>query len=360
MESKHSYAETEAIIRVTSYHRRDKDEKVISFRPLEQDRIRACISTAPPTTSLSSGLGCLGVLPAELLLKVCLKLDIGSLFRLRQVNIRSRQFVTGIFEYRAVATHATAVLLALFRTNMAKHITLLKLYQPLTEKWCVTCGEFGGFLFIPTAMRCCLDCIYDRSQFPVMTLNSIFKRTKIPIRKLQSLMPVLKTVPGWYGRYEHSRQQRHHYVAFHHALEALENLKGIEAPEVLKLINLMLESTSPPEVMPSREKCESSSSIPTFDSTTSTAYWSLSCKGCATEISRLGRVYPTSASVPENIDKVYSKEGFLAHFQVCKKAKSLWTASEGGTKDVSHLESRFSINGGFDPARLVPERAWPY
>ncbi len=121
---------------------------------------------------------------------------------------------------------------------------------------------------------------------------------------------------------------------------------------MLQLINLVLATTQ--SAAESREKCESSTSLPTSDPTTSTAYWSLSCSGCATEVDHIRHVHPMH-SLPANIDKVYSREEFLAHFQVCEKAKSLWMASVAGTKDVSHLESRFSINGGFEPMRIVPD-----
>ncbi|OIW26355.1 hypothetical protein CONLIGDRAFT_634636 [Coniochaeta ligniaria NRRL 30616] len=346
-------AETEAIIRVTAYHRRDKDEKVISFRPLKQERIRDLLSTAFPEYRLSEQRGRLKVLPIELLQKVCLELDIESLFRFRQVSFRYRQVVTGIFEYRAIATYATTALLALFRTDMAKCTTLLQLYQPLTETWCVTCGKFGGFLFIPMATRCCLDCIYDTRNFRMLTLHSIFKSTKISLRKLRTLMPVLKTVPGWYGRYEATRQKSVSYVTLSHALEAMESLKGRDAPEVLKVSKITLMNPTR-----TQENCESSTSLPTFDPTTFTAYWGLSCRGCAAGMDH--PMFPRisdSRQLPADIEKIYSKAEFMAHFQVCAMARTLWAASEGGTGDVSYLESRFSINGGFDPRRMVPDGA---
>lgn len=166
-------AEANVIIRTMTYHRHDIDKKVISVCPVKQDKIKTCISTAFPVTSTSSSLGRLAVLPTELLFKVCLGLDIQSAFELRQVNCRARAVVTGVYEYRAIATHATGALSALFRTRMAKHIELRSLYKTLTEKWCVICGRFGGFLFIPTATRCCFTCLWDKSHFPVLTLKCL-------------------------------------------------------------------------------------------------------------------------------------------------------------------------------------------
>lgn len=359
MASEDSVAMADDIIRVTTYHRRDKDEKVITFRSVEHDKIKDCIGrsfTTANNTWWSEGLGRLQVLPTELLLKIFLDLDIESLFKLLHVNGRSREVVTGIFEWRAISKHALDALLALFRTGMAKYTTLPQLYRPLTEKWCVTCGEYGGFLFIPTMMRCCLKCIYDDVQFPVMTLNSVAKRNKISLKALRRACPLLKTIPGWYGRYELGFMQRLTYVSFQHALEALETFKGPDAPEVEKFIAYGISNV---EQQP-YDKCKASTIIPTFDPTTETAYWGLSCKACCAEgLGKLGRVRHTD-ELPAALEKIYSREEFLEHFKSCEKAKDMWKASEGGTKDISHLESRFSINGGFNPQRMVADGAWAF
>ena len=356
----------DAVIRVLAYHRRDKDRKVISFRSIEHDHVKNIIGEPfQPRVKICfptpASLGRLEILPAELVLSVVDNLDIKSLFKLSHVNCRARMLVRGLSKWRAIATYALDALLALFRTGMAKHTTLAQLYRPLTEKWCTSCGEYGGFLFILTSTRYCLNCILDPVLFPVVTLNSVARGYKIPLKLLRGKVPAVKTIPGYYGTYELANMQRGTYVSFQHALEALEQMNGPESPDVEGFIeNVYTTLHLAPFGSEPKDKCRTTTIIPTYDPATDTAYWGLSCKGCAAAgMKKLGRVRPT-ADLPDEIDKIYSREEFLGHFKVCKKAQEMWKASKGGRKSIVHLESRFSINGGFNSARMVPDGAWAY
>lgn len=65
-------------------------------------------------------------------------------------------------------------------------------------------------------------------------------------------------------------------------------------------------------------------------------------------------------TLPAEIERIYSREDFLDYFKICKKAREMWEANRGSRNSISHLESRFSTNGGFNPSRMVPHRAWAY
>ncbi|MBE3043681.1 hypothetical protein IMZ48_14145 [Candidatus Bathyarchaeota archaeon] len=67
-----------------------------------------------------------------------------------------------------------------------------------------------------------------------------------------------------------------------------------------------------------------SSSIPYFDVATSAVERGLTCKGCQILVQTHDR-----ATKPRGA--VYSRQGFLEHFQVCSAAKELWVTSKGGT-----------------------------
>ena len=79
--------ETDAIVRVTAYHRKDFCRSLIWFNPREHDVIRLSIATPFRPTS-NTGLSTLDWLPLELLDDVMLRLDMHSLFNFRQTNLR--------------------------------------------------------------------------------------------------------------------------------------------------------------------------------------------------------------------------------------------------------------------------------
>lgn len=78
--------QTDAIARVTAYHRKHYYRSVIWFLPREHVAVRPSIATPFPRTP-GSGLGSLSRLPLELLQEVLLHLDIRSLFNFRQANL---------------------------------------------------------------------------------------------------------------------------------------------------------------------------------------------------------------------------------------------------------------------------------
>ncbi|CAG8891125.1 unnamed protein product [Penicillium egyptiacum] len=81
-------AQTDAIIRTTAYHRRDYCLSVIWYSPREHVGIRPSIATPFQRTS-DIGIGYLDRLPLELLFDILYRPDIRSLFKFRQINLRS-------------------------------------------------------------------------------------------------------------------------------------------------------------------------------------------------------------------------------------------------------------------------------
>ena len=114
----------DAIIRIAAYHRKDYSLSVIWFSPLEHAKIRQSIST-PFQRDANNGLGALDRLPLELLYETLLQLDVYSLLKLRQVNLRSRQMIDSLKQYRMIASHGLNLLCVLLRTKLAIGISLL-------------------------------------------------------------------------------------------------------------------------------------------------------------------------------------------------------------------------------------------
>jgi hypothetical protein len=351
-------------VRVLGYHRRDKDERVIKFRSVEHDQVRHII--AKPFTPArnqrwwnpSLNLGHLKNLPLELLIQIFLELDVQSIFNLLHVSVSTRQAVTFMVQWRAVSTHALDTLLAILRTQAAQSTSLTGLYKRMINNWCEKCGLYGGFLFIPRVMRYCAKCTGEPYIFPIVTLNSVAKRNKVPLAALRQHVDVLKTIPGWYGEAEYPHMRPVHIVSAGQALDALMIIKGRDSDEVHKLLGELVAYAVPGTLKHAEYRC--TTVIPTYDPVRATSYTGLCCRACAAEgLRSLGRVQP-SQKLPRKVESTFSCPQFLKHIANCEGAQQMWKASEGGTKDVSHLESRFSINGGFNPIRMTPDRAWAF
>jgi hypothetical protein len=326
-------AEGDAIIRVTTYHRRDYDEQAINFGPYVHAKVRHSIID-PFEDAPVSNLGVLETFPNELLQQICLELDMETLFKLRQVNRRAREVVTITRQYRAIADHALDAFLATLQTGAAKYITLTQLYGALTQKSCDNCGAFGGFLFIPTVTRCCLECMNNTTISMAFPLCHVKPLTDMGLVKLRRSLTVVRSVPGWYGCGEKVKFRRQEIVACSQALELVEAVHGAEKAAEMREHFQKSRWTS----CCSESKPAVSVNMAFFDPVTSKAYRSYYCKGCGMDsVSRWNRRW----------DKAYSREEFLAHFSTCQQAQKLWSASRGGMRDVSYLDSEMVMNGGY-------------
>lgn len=189
--------QADAIVRAAAYHRKDYCLSVIWFSPREHLDIRLSISTAFQRTS-NTGLGSLDRLPLELLYDVLLRLDMYSLFKFRHTNFRSGQTVNSLKEYQMVVSHGLNLFCALLRTRLAIDVSLFDFYHALCTKDCALCGEFSGFIFIPTWTRCCFKCLQEAPETQVQSLAAIRKQFDLNKAELGRLRP-FKTLPGVYS-----------------------------------------------------------------------------------------------------------------------------------------------------------------
>ncbi|KAF1984218.1 hypothetical protein K402DRAFT_395884 [Aulographum hederae CBS 113979] len=185
--------DTNAVLCVTSYRRRDLLLDVITSDPSVHAPVLPSIST-PFSAGSRASLGALAVLPIELLQEIFLQTSIESLFRLRQTNRRIRYVVDGMHEYRRVASHALEAYRSLLRSGVATTITLRRLFGLLCQEKCVLCGEFAGFLCLVDCVRCCFHCIKKNPRLRMHELTSLelFCRSA---EKPQGLA-VIKSIPG--------------------------------------------------------------------------------------------------------------------------------------------------------------------
>lgn len=106
---------------------------MIWFSPLAHVKIRQSMST-PFQRDAINGLGALDRLPLERLYETLFQLDVYSLFKFRQVNLRSRQMIDSLKQYRMIVSHGLNLVCALLRTRLAIDISLLDFYNALARK----------------------------------------------------------------------------------------------------------------------------------------------------------------------------------------------------------------------------------
>ncbi|KAH7227614.1 hypothetical protein BKA60DRAFT_123933 [Fusarium oxysporum] len=327
--------QTDAIVRTAAYHRKDYCLSVIWFSPSEHVDIRQSIATPFQRTS-NVGLGSLDRLPLELLRDTLFRLDVHSLFKFRQTNLRSRQTVDSLKQYQMIVSHGMNLLCALLRTRLAVDISLLDFYNALCLKSCSLCGEFGGFISLLTWKRCCFKCLKEAPETQVHTLSTVrkqFRLTKAELGQLRSI----KTLPGIYSMEELVHKSRIAIVSLHQAtlisrwqLQAMRQIHSASSERHRKF-NFM-----------------GSCALPYYDKVSGNVEHGMSCAGCqlAFEKDIIGAKGEKWAF--EARDKVYARDGFLEHFRWCEQAQLLWKSSCEGKSRPAELPEAARRGGYFN------------
>ncbi|KAH6854075.1 hypothetical protein B0I37DRAFT_421381 [Chaetomium sp. MPI-CAGE-AT-0009] len=299
------------IVRITAYHRRTFQVSVIWFPPSEHLPVRASIAASFDHAS-SRGLGVLERLPLELLYDVVLRLDMLSIFRLRQTNRRARQVVDGLKEYRIAASHGLDCLRALLHTGLAGDVSLSDFYNALCTESCALCGAFSGFIFLPTWTRCCFTCLGAAPETQLRTLASVQKQFGFTMAELGSLRR-FKTLPGIYTPDKVPHESPTEVVSLYQAIL----LSGQQA----ELEEAYWSRHYGPRDVGSKYNFMGACALAHYNKRTGEVEHGVSCAGCL------------HASVwGGGRDRVYAKAGFLQHFKWCGPARELWISSRGGKR----------------------------
>nr|RBQ91415.1 hypothetical protein FVER53263_20082 [Fusarium verticillioides] len=154
----------------TKYYYPAHDPRAEEFSPPVHKLFARCYKIQTPN------LGILACLPQDLLEVIVLQLDIDSYRRFRQVSRRARYVSTAINIYQRVLRHAPDALNALRRTDLYGFISYSDIYIALTTTKCAFCGQFGDFLFLPTAKRCCFQCLRTSPETALVNEARISRR----------------------------------------------------------------------------------------------------------------------------------------------------------------------------------------
>ncbi|KAI4868381.1 hypothetical protein F4820DRAFT_123059 [Hypoxylon rubiginosum] len=147
--------------------------------------------------STSSSLGLLEVLPAELLLLTLNFLDFQSLSRLSRACLKGKAVVETLPAYKEMMKHAPEVLTALGRTGLLSYHSSSLLRQTLRSEKCVSCFDFGAFLFLPTCERVCFECLHQNQALRMTTLASAKRCFHLTHSQLKRI-PIMHSIPGIY------------------------------------------------------------------------------------------------------------------------------------------------------------------
>ncbi|KAJ0415799.1 hypothetical protein BJY00DRAFT_326749 [Aspergillus carlsbadensis] len=326
--------QADAIVQTVAYHRRDYGLSAIRYSPREHSSVQPSLATSFPRDS-PVGLGSLDQLPLELLFEALYLLDLESLFRFRQVNLRSRHVVDSLKQYQRVVSHGLNLFCALLRTRLAIHISLLDLYSELCNKTCSICGEFAGFISILAWKRCCFRCLERSPETQVRTLASVRKHletTRAELRQLRSF----KSLPGIYTMNESAPKTRVALVSLHKATL----ICGREARKLADMPWVGFDRGSKFNFM-------GACALPFYDEQTDQVDHGVCCAGCqlALEKDILPRFDTVSGFAAR--DKVYARDGFLEHFRWCEQAQLLWESSDGGRAKPPELPNFVRTRGFF-------------
>jgi hypothetical protein len=303
---------SDAILDVCTYH---PDFDLVLIRSLldETQAVVRSLQTAFKSPTPSSP-GLLDQLPIELLLMVFRNLDVQSYFRFRHVNRKARAACTAVPEYQAIAKYGLEGLRGMLRAGLAQTVTIGDLYKSLIRETCEVCDRFGGFLFLPTATRCCFDCIRTAPDLRVISTSTLSMLTRKSTKRLFRLLgPELRTVPGSYSTEDNPSRRPKGLMPAKLATAKSHALGIRDRPAFQELLRRSDQES---------HRFMASTAFPWYDLENNKVESGVSCKGCRVPVED-----PRSPSAAQ--DLVFSRSGYLSHFSACKEAQSLWERSEG-------------------------------
>jgi hypothetical protein len=95
------------------------------------------------------------------------------------------------------------------QTGLGNRLTFHEIYSVLLEQNCLDCGQFGGFMYLPTASRACISCLFDSevrstprvsggdglrwNSFCTVDVHSFLDNVGVSLPKVQKALPVVRT-----------------------------------------------------------------------------------------------------------------------------------------------------------------------
>lgn len=270
--------QVEAIIRISACPRKDMAAKVITLPRRRRAKTSKRFKFRGPTATL----GELEKLPVELLNEVCMNMSILSLSRFGQVNLRARQLVNSLREYRIATLHSLDVLEALATTRTASHITMSDYHRLLCERNYHLCGDYGNYVHLLNWIRCSWRCLAGlpprrrmrEDRIPAalqVTIASAAEHILNPLPTTFNKIPQLSSLPARYGLYQVQRKGRKDLVSVQSVIAALES-DDAKVEELRRRLDTAGEARM--------LACMSCFPIPSYDEKSGTVQQGVAFTGC--------------------------------------------------------------------------------
>ncbi len=187
-------------------HERWSPEKLISclsHRPryIIDGMIKISMPAKPSAIqrdSSSSLCGLFDTLLLELLHSIFNMLDFQSLSRVSRVSLRGEALVESLPAYRDLIEHAPLTLPALGQTRLISLHSAAALHVTLLSEQCISCGQYGAFLFLPRCERCCYECLLSNESLWVISLALAGNCFDVTPRQLKRI-PTVLSISGVYS-----------------------------------------------------------------------------------------------------------------------------------------------------------------
>lgn len=144
-----------------------------------------------------SSVGLLDDLPLELLHATLDYLDLQSLSRFSRVSLRGRTIAESLPAYRDLVSAAGHIFRTLSDARSIDLHSVAILHKALRSDRCISCGQYGAFLFLLSSERCCFACLsFNQSLWllPLPFARDCFDLTRQQLKAL----PTMRSIPGTY------------------------------------------------------------------------------------------------------------------------------------------------------------------
>jgi hypothetical protein len=288
---KYSEDELEDIVAALTYVRNDISEYAIQLT----DNKRSGTLFQPFSEPAISNLGSLACLPVELLLSICMMLDVSSAIQFSHVSRQARHLIASRKQYRLVGQHGIECLFVLLKSGLARRTYISDLFSALTARRCSKCEHFGSLIFLPFAERCCFGCIQYNVYFRVILMRTLSIKSHISATTLRGRVPYMTTLGGKYAMKGVAKMRSQTIVAWRDC----EHLVG--------------DKTIRNEFNWRSLQFASVVSLPYVDPKTEEAQSGVSCVGCR---------HPGLEGYKRY--QLYLSEDVVGHLRECKDAQYTW------------------------------------
>ncbi|MCJ1463071.1 hypothetical protein MMC07_001676 [Pseudocyphellaria aurata] len=148
---------------------------------------------------VQASFGNLDKLPPELVGMVLEHLTLDDLEAVRSCSTGTRLAVLAFPPFHDLLKHAPETLATLKMTQLARSFAVSQVYETFKSSECTNCGQFGGYVFLPSFSRCCMHCAETELKFLPTSRDGARIEFGVTRKKIFDRLPKLNNVPGEYS-----------------------------------------------------------------------------------------------------------------------------------------------------------------